>query len=438
MSQYPGLRHFKEGFSKLSQRSGNENREIEKIVLGLFAGAIPAAAQCAARALLDFCYYARWEQHDSRSLSAMDDALSAFHANKYIFVKLGVREDFNFQKLHTLEHFVCSIYLFGATDGYSTETSERLHIDFAKRAYQFTNRRDFTAQMTKWLVCREKMQFFESYQAWLDRVTSKDRATWRSESVDHSANVGRDRPREGGRITGANSAYEIAKSPSKRKVSITTIVEQYHASFFAEALTDFLDSHSSRPSADSISDTALFDLFAQFVILIPGNPQTGHSLQRDRVRAVCESPGPTERTVSAEFFSTVLVRVSACNAHTETTPLEKLQPARVHVIFELPASLQSSNYAPRKLAYVEWFTPISAVNPLHRFCTTAPSWRSVEQRQRRASIIPLDDIVRAIHLQPFFGTNLDSALRSDTVLDTCNKFLLNFWVTPRTWSQLGQ
>jgi hypothetical protein len=119
----------------------------------------------------------------------------------------------------------------------------------------------------------------------------------------------------------------------------------------------------------------------------------GHSLQQDRVQAVCKSPGPTERTVSAEFFSTVLVRVSACNAHTETKPLEKLQPAQVCVVFELPASLQSSNCVPRKLVYIEWFTPISAVNPLHGFCTTAPSWRSVEQRQRWASIIPLDDIV---------------------------------------------
>jgi hypothetical protein len=98
-------------------------------MLGLFASAVPAAAQRAARALLDFCYYARWEQHDSNSLDAMEDALDTFHANKHVFVELGVRKHFNFQKLHSLEHYVRSIYLFGTADGYSTETSERLHID---------------------------------------------------------------------------------------------------------------------------------------------------------------------------------------------------------------------------------------------------------------------------------------------------------------------
>jgi FMN-dependent NADH-azoreductase len=168
MSQHPGLQHFKEGFSKLSQRSGNKNREIEKIMLGLFAGAVPAAAHCTAHALLNFCYYAQWEQHNTNSLDAMHTALDTFHANQHIFIELGVRQDFNFQKIHSLEHYVESIYQFGATDGYSTKTSKQLHIDFAKRAYLFTNRRDFTAQMTTWLVCREKLAHFKLYQAWLD------------------------------------------------------------------------------------------------------------------------------------------------------------------------------------------------------------------------------------------------------------------------------
>jgi FMN-dependent NADH-azoreductase len=168
MSQHPGLQHFKEGFSKLSQRSGNKNREIKKIMLGLFAGAVPAAAHCTAHALLDFCYYAQWEQHNTNSLDAMHTALDTFHANQHIFIELGVHQDFNFQKIHSLEHYVESIYQFGATDGYSTKTSKQLHINFAKRAYLFTNQQDFTAQMTTWLVCREKLAHFKLYQAWLD------------------------------------------------------------------------------------------------------------------------------------------------------------------------------------------------------------------------------------------------------------------------------
>jgi hypothetical protein len=437
MSQYPGLRHFKEGFSSLSQRSGNENREIEKVMLGLFAGAVPAAAQRAARSLLDFCYYARWEQHDSNSLDAMEDTLDIFHANKHIFIELGVRENFDFQKLHALEHYVHSIYMFGTADGYNTETSERLHIDFAKRAYLFTNRRDFTAQMTKWLVRREKLTSFESYQAWLDCLSSKPVAI-PLESAEHSAHVGGRPLREGRRTIGLYSTYEIAKSPGIHNVSIATITEKYHASAFLDALETFLQTQPNRPQPCHLPTTTRFDLYSQFVVLIPGNPQTGNALQRDRIRAVCKSPGPTTRTVSPELFSVVLVRVSTRNAHTDSTSLQSLQPARVRVIFELPASLRLSHQLPTKLAYVEWFTPLSAIHPLHGFRTTAPSWHSVERRERRASIIPIEDIVRAAHLQPFFGTTMDSAFRSESVMDTCNKFLFNPYVTTRTWSELRQ
>ncbi len=46
---------------------------------------------------------------------------------------------FNLPKLHSLGHYVRAIKLFGTTDNYSTESTERLHIDYAKDAYQATN-----------------------------------------------------------------------------------------------------------------------------------------------------------------------------------------------------------------------------------------------------------------------------------------------------------
>jgi len=32
-------------------------------------------------------------------------------------------------------HYTTSIHLFGSADGFNTELPERLHIDFAKKAY---------------------------------------------------------------------------------------------------------------------------------------------------------------------------------------------------------------------------------------------------------------------------------------------------------------
>ncbi|KZT31614.1 hypothetical protein SISSUDRAFT_958813, partial [Sistotremastrum suecicum HHB10207 ss-3] len=45
----------------------------------------------------------------------------------------------------------------GAADGYNTETSERLHIDFAKLGYRASNKRNYINQMTKWLDRQESV-----------------------------------------------------------------------------------------------------------------------------------------------------------------------------------------------------------------------------------------------------------------------------------------
>ncbi|KAH9056273.1 hypothetical protein EDB87DRAFT_1545019, partial [Lactarius vividus] len=79
------------------------------------------------------------------------------HNNKAVFVDLGVCEHFNIPKLHSLMHYSPSIALFGTTDNYNTEQTERLHIDFTKDAYHATNHKDEYPQMTLWLERREKL-----------------------------------------------------------------------------------------------------------------------------------------------------------------------------------------------------------------------------------------------------------------------------------------
>ncbi|KAJ7933271.1 hypothetical protein B0H13DRAFT_1592453, partial [Mycena leptocephala] len=103
------------------------------------------------KSLIDFFYYAQFQSHTSRTLDALQPSLDTFHANKIILVKLGTREHFNIPKIHSLQHYVDAIRRLGSTDGYNTEAPERLHIDFAKKAYRSSNKRDYTAQMTIWL-----------------------------------------------------------------------------------------------------------------------------------------------------------------------------------------------------------------------------------------------------------------------------------------------
>lgn len=166
------LRHFAKGITTLSRVTGKEHQDMSRILLGLIIGLpLPNGVDSgrmvrAVRALLDFLYLAQYTTHTSRTLALLDDALATFHANKSVFVDLGIRDHFHLPKLHSLDHYRRSIEMFGTTDNYDTQYSERLHIDLAKDAYRATNHKDEFAQMTVWLERKEKIQRHEMYVAW--------------------------------------------------------------------------------------------------------------------------------------------------------------------------------------------------------------------------------------------------------------------------------
>jgi hypothetical protein len=157
---------FTKGISILSRVSGHEHKKMCCILLGLIVDLpIPAGWDStrlvrAVRALLDFLYLAQYQCHTSETLDQLQAALSEFHDHKAIFIDLGIRDHFNLPKLHSLTHYASSIRLFGTTDNYNTEHSERLHIDFTKNAYRATNHKDIHFQMLTWLQRREKILMY--------------------------------------------------------------------------------------------------------------------------------------------------------------------------------------------------------------------------------------------------------------------------------------
>ena len=68
-----------------------------------------------------------------------------------------------FPKLHSLIHYIKLIQLLGSLNGFNTENSEQLHIDYTKKAYAVTNQRDYTMQMMRWLNWQEAIMWFNSY-----------------------------------------------------------------------------------------------------------------------------------------------------------------------------------------------------------------------------------------------------------------------------------
>jgi hypothetical protein len=160
------LRHFFKNVSELSQTTGKEHREMEKVFLGVMAGLVPNDVMPVLRALLDFIYYAQLPTHTTTTVALLDDALHRFHNSKEVFIRHGIRMHFNINKLHSMMHYTQAIRELGALDGYNTESPERLHINFAKRAYRATNRNDFISQMVQYLERREQVFKFDAYLRW--------------------------------------------------------------------------------------------------------------------------------------------------------------------------------------------------------------------------------------------------------------------------------
>lgn len=159
-----GIRHFKNGISVLSQISGKERKDMAKVLLACLVGKVSKSTLLVFRSLLDFIYLAQYPTHDDDTLQYMADALKTFHSHKNVLIRLGIREDLNIPKIHSLQHYIQAIRDFGTTDNYNTEMFERLHIDFAKDAWRATNHRNEFPQMVKWITRNEKMALYAMFQ----------------------------------------------------------------------------------------------------------------------------------------------------------------------------------------------------------------------------------------------------------------------------------
>jgi Plavaka transposase len=231
---------FSKGISTLSRVTGKEHKSICRILLGLIIdlplphGRLPTRLLRAVRALLDFLYLAQLPSHTTDTIHRLNDSVTRFHQNKDIFVELGSREHFNIPKFHSLLHYASSITLFGATDNYSTEQTERLHIDFAKEAYRATNHKDELSQMTTWLVRREKVQQHSAFVKWQHEDHEQTNPT--------RTPIGPPRP--------DMRSLKMTLHPSVKSVSFDVLASSYGALDFLDALADFI-AHLNHPGAST-------------------------------------------------------------------------------------------------------------------------------------------------------------------------------------------
>jgi hypothetical protein len=303
MTTHPTLRHFKTGISLVSQWTGNEYKNMEKVFLGVIAGAADESVIRAVRAVVDFISYTRFEVHTERSLERMDRAWSAIHENKKIFVELGIRENFNIPKLHSLIHYISAIRSLGTLDGYNTESPERLHINFAKVPYRAGNKRDYTAQMVTWMARRDAVWRYETYLRWVKGkgiVEEED-----NEVKQKRKQLQEEIEKDDIEVRGCRG-YMVAKKPGYGNVTAETLVNKFGAAdeHFLWYLEEFLLAHSIPiPQSYNIP----FGVFKRLTVTLPRIPQVSDLTDlRDTIRTIFPEPPRDRKEAIPAQFDTVL------------------------------------------------------------------------------------------------------------------------------------
>ena len=169
MNGFPGLWHFKKRITSVTQWAGTEHKEMEKLMLGVIIGGVPNCFIPVVCSLINFIYLLQLQYHISMTLKLLEGCLKIFHDHKHIVIELGVCDNFNIPKLHSILHYVDSIRSLGSADGYNLESPEWLHIKFAKEAYHANNKGDYMEQMAIWLQRQEACWLRELYLIWVGK-----------------------------------------------------------------------------------------------------------------------------------------------------------------------------------------------------------------------------------------------------------------------------
>ncbi|KAI1782800.1 hypothetical protein LXA43DRAFT_1103400 [Ganoderma leucocontextum] len=450
LSQCHGLRHFKNGISVLSQWTGAEAKEIEKILLGIVVGQVEPDVVAAIKALIDFIYLAQYHVHCDTTLARMRDALRDFHRHKHAFVKLGIREHFDIPKLHALLHYLEAIQSLGCLDGLNTETSERLHIDYAKNAYRASSRNEYTAQMTAWLQRQEALVRRDSFLSWVlgdregvdsdigsgdENLASEGDETETEDEDEDALPAGSASPRsDQGDAREADyktlkslldsnvrRAYHLPLIPSARRISLADLETCYGAAGFLADLSTFLDTHL--PNATRPNEYDTYGVFHYINILQPAFRYFDNTKRICKVRSSPAKARLGVRRAVPAHFDCGLFLVDA-GEHQRKGKLNGLCAARVRAIFLLPSHL---GHYPHPLMYVQWFRPFRGPEPHSGLYTTS---HSTSNKMRRHSIVSANTLLRSCHcLIPKYGVDeVDHEWTTHNVLDECTDFFLNTYI----------
>jgi Plavaka transposase len=265
-----GMHHFNHGISSLSQWTGCEDRELQRVLLAAIAGApgIDHRVMRCLRAFHDFLYLAQYRSHSTTTLEYLEQSLRVFHSLKKIFIVNGARRGeknnviphFKIPKLSALHMYSYHIPLMGSSMQFSTEIMETCHQLMAKAPYKATNGRDFVSQMCAYMNRQASIALVEEVGIWyFEKIRRQNpRDVIEAMTPDYEAFVKRmtvvARRKERLELRWQNRADNgyvwLTIKPDKRNAALDDLLKDYRLKVpvFHESLISFTARYQSQAS----------------------------------------------------------------------------------------------------------------------------------------------------------------------------------------------
>ncbi|KAG8798922.1 hypothetical protein FRC16_006244 [Serendipita sp. 398] len=437
-----GFRHFAQGISHLSQWTGREDRELQRVLVSVVVGSpkINTSVLRALRAFHDFLYLAQYRSHSTSTLQYLKEALETFHEFKDAFIKTGARrgkngiiQHFRIPKMAGLHSYAYHIPLMGTSVQFSTEITETCHQEMAKAAYKATNRKNFFQQMAAYMNRKEVLTLMEDISSWyFERLRTKASCghaipclsgyeTFVSEMVIAGQ---KDAELEVRRASRAKGGYIwLTIKPDRRGILIDTVVGFYNIPNLHTDLVTFMGSF------ENVGLPLRFSLLRSDVWY-------RCRIQRPTIQDEDEL-GDT-RVIQAVPPNVSQNRHGLCNCvlvksddDAEETGIAGYRIAQLRLIF-MPRLPQTHPLYDVPLAYIYWFSHLPSrternINMYQVHCLRE------SDRSHIGEVIPLSSICRLVQLVPKFGNWANPELTKDNSMDVWKYYYLNSFMDKETY-----
>jgi len=445
-------RHFSRGVGHLTQWTGWEDRELQRVVVAIAAGSpkVTAAVMRNIRAFHDFLYLVQYQSHSDSTIGYVTDALTIFHATKDVYIKENVRygrkkskqmEHFQIPKLAAFHSYALHIPEMGSSPQFSTEITEHNHKFMAKTAYLATNRRDFGSQMCRFLDRTDRLIQVEEFVNWCREHRKKKRIADLLEQYPGSPSY-QDQLRTTMEDPPEKSPVKLSKSaplwvtitPHNTQQELAAISRLYQLPDLAGAIAAYLFSVAGRETPNAnVPKVNWVDVWKNLKIRVPDIQDQSECSQPHTVEALPPSKDfpyghchcvliPASPEVELIGIEGMYALISA--SLKSLMLLVGYHVAQVRMIFRLHLEDERHPVHLKPLLYIQTFTKPRArpEKDIQMYLVSRPER---EGEHRKGRVISIESISRFVQLIPYYGPKVSPELDAHTSMEICRDFYVN-------------